>query len=260
MARKRKSLAPRRRKTRRRKGRRGGKKPKIYGFSVKEWEKMSPREQFSIRVHDAAKRRGKKGTYEVRKWMAIDEGHPEWAGGSTRRKRRTTKRRKKKRRRTKRRRGGCKKYQMAFPWERKHKGYMKCYQDCGGEEECEGATEERKKEIGDCWFDCRLENTSGTKGTTALFNELTPEEEEDIERQAEVLAQPWLVYKKRADRALEGAVRVARFGQRPFTGPAAMAAAKKLAANYKKLATRYYSLAVAARLESLGLDARGKQK
>ena len=91
MARKRKSLAPRRRKTRRRKGRRGGKKPKIYGFSVKEWEKMSPREQFSIRVHDAAKRRGKKGTYEVRKWMAIDEGHPEWAGGSTRRKRRTTK-------------------------------------------------------------------------------------------------------------------------------------------------------------------------
>ena len=93
------------------------------------------------------------------------------------------------RRKTRRRRGGCKKFQFALPFERKHEDYMNCYRACGEEEECETANEQRKKDIGNCWINCRVENVGTKKGTAALSNELTPEEEEEIDREIRELQQ-----------------------------------------------------------------------
>ena len=58
---------------------------------------------------------------------------------------------------------------------------MKCFLGCGTPKACQIANEEEKTNINKCWRDCRFDNLEGLQGTQQTDNELTPEEEKDIE-------------------------------------------------------------------------------
>ena len=93
---------------------------------------------------------------------------------------------------TKKKGGGCDKSLLPTEYEQKHNKYMKCFLGCGTEKACRAATSEvgkthaqKQEAINKCWLDCRLDNLEGPQGTQQTDNELTPEEEKDIENEVE---------------------------------------------------------------------------